>query len=109
MQNPTSQLRESDSRAGEQPADVTVISFGLFTAKISIQVQSALSVRQLSCCPWRDEETPDFCVHDLPTDIIGFSTSALFFMYCTSLFDSIYGHHKHNLTELCDMLLGHLY
>lgn len=109
MQNPTSQFRECDSGAGEQPADVTVMSSGLFTAEMSIQVQAAPSLRQLSCCYWRDEETPDFCVHDWPTDIIGFSASALFVMSCPSLVDSIYGHDKQNLTELCDMLLGHLY
>lgn len=60
--NPASQLRGSDSRAGKPAADVAAITFGLFTALISIQVLTALSTRQLFCCGWRDEETPQTSV-----------------------------------------------
>lgn len=65
-----SQSRESDNRAGKQPADVIAITSGLFRVLISIQVQTVLSVRRLFCCEWRDRETLQAFVHYSLTDSI---------------------------------------
>lgn len=82
--NPASQLRGSDSRAGKQPADVTAITFGLFTALISIKVQTALSVQQLFCCKWRDKETLQTSVFITHWQHF-FSASALFSIICCTI------------------------